>query len=102
MAAQIKLVQAIARIPRNEARARVNAAADMLPRREVNGAPVEPKLPVTATTVADAATEIDLRTAPQPDADALIDLAAPALSEGQLPTESGKHPQDVLTINLPV
>ena len=51
----IKLVQAIARIPRNEARARVNAAADVLPRREVNGAPVEPKLPVTATTVADAA-----------------------------------------------
>jgi hypothetical protein len=74
----------------------------MLPHREVNGAPIEPKLPVTATTVADAATEIDLRTAPQPDADALIDLAARALSEGQLPTESGKHPQDVLTINLPV
>jgi hypothetical protein len=51
----MELVQAIARIPRNEARARVNAAADVLPRREVNGAPVEPKLPVTATTVADAA-----------------------------------------------
>jgi hypothetical protein len=33
----------------------VNAAADVLLRREVNGAPVEPKLPVTATTVADAA-----------------------------------------------
>ncbi|HEV7828709.1 MAG TPA: DUF222 domain-containing protein [Pseudonocardiaceae bacterium] len=45
---------------------------------------------------------MDLRTAPQPDADALIDLAARALSEGQLPTESGKHPQDVLTINPPV
>ena len=100
----IKLVQAIARIPRSEARARVNAAADVLPRQGVNGAPVEPKLPTTATTattVADAATEIDLRTAPQPDADALIDLAARALSEGQLPTESGERPQVVLTISPP-
>jgi hypothetical protein len=56
-------------------------------------------LPLSPT---DAPGRIDLRTAPQPDADALIDLAARALSEGQLPTESGKHPQDVLTINLPV
>ena len=45
--------------------------------------------------------EIDLRTAPQPDADALIDLAARALSEEQLSTEGGERPQVVLTISLP-
>jgi hypothetical protein len=39
----VELVRAIARIPRGEARARVNAAADVLPGRGVNGAPVEPK-----------------------------------------------------------
>ncbi|HEV7828915.1 MAG TPA: hypothetical protein VGP04_08675 [Pseudonocardiaceae bacterium] len=54
-------------------------------------------LPLSPT---DAPGRIDLRTAPQPDA--LIDLAARALSERQLPTESGKRPQDVLTINPPV
>jgi hypothetical protein len=211
----LELVRAIARIPRSEARAGVNAAADVLPRRGVNGAPVEPKLPTTATTataVADAAigaadvavirsvlaripphlgeekraeveaelarhartldasqpailgrrilayldqdgrcpndaaetrrslrfhdrdggyelsgwldreaaeilrcalsplaaprpstdTEIDLRTAAQRDADALVELAARALSEGQFPTEGGERPQVVVTVSLPV
>jgi hypothetical protein len=51
----VELVQAIARIPRSEARARISAAADVLPRRGLNGAPVEPKLPTTAAAVADAA-----------------------------------------------
>jgi hypothetical protein len=55
-------------------------------------------LPLSPT---DAPGRIDLRTAPQPDADALIDLAARALSEGQLPTESGERPQVVLTISPP-
>jgi hypothetical protein len=194
------------------ARAGVNAAADVLPRRGVNGAPVEPKLPTTATAVADAVigaadvaairsvlgripphlgeekraeveaelarhartldasqpailgrrilayldqdgrcpndaaetrrslrfhdrdggyelsgwldgeaaeilrcalsplaaprpstdTEIDLRTAAQRDADALVELAARALSEGQFPTEGGERPQVVVTVSLPV
>jgi uncharacterized protein DUF222 len=51
----VELVRAIARIPRSEAQARVNTAADVLPSRGINGAPVEPKLPTTAAAVADAA-----------------------------------------------
>jgi uncharacterized protein DUF222 len=51
----VKLVRAIARIPRSEARARISAAADVLPGRGVNGAPVAPKLPVTAAAVAEHA-----------------------------------------------
>lgn len=50
-----ELVRAIARIPRSEARARVNSAADVLPSRGIGGAPVEPNLPTTAAAVADAA-----------------------------------------------
>jgi hypothetical protein len=42
-------------IPRSEAWARVHAAADVLPGRGINGAPVEPTLPTTAAAVADAA-----------------------------------------------
>jgi hypothetical protein len=208
----VELVRAIARIPRSEARARISAAADVLPSRGIGGAPVEPKLPVTAAAVAVAAigaadvavirsvlaripphlgeekraeveaelarhartldagqlailgrrilayldqdgrrpndtaetrrslrfhdrdggyeltgwldreaaeilrsalsplaaprpstdTEIDLRTAAQRDADALVDLASRALSEGQLPTEGGERPQVVVTVSLPV
>jgi hypothetical protein len=206
----VELVRAIARIPRSEARARVNAAADVLPGRGINGAPVEPKLPITAAAVADAAigaadvavirsvlaripphldqdrrteveaelarhartldasqlailgrriiayldqdgrrpndtaetrrslrfhdrdggyelagwldreaaeilrcalsplaaprpttdTEVDLRTAAQRDADALVELAQRALSEGELPTEGGERPQIVVTREL--
>ena len=55
-------------------------------------------LPLSPT---DAPGRIDLRTAPQPDADALIDLAARALSEEQLSTEGGERPQVVLTMSLP-
>jgi hypothetical protein len=51
----VELVRAIARIPRSEARARLNAAAEVLPSRGIGGAPVEPKLPTTAAAVADAA-----------------------------------------------
>jgi hypothetical protein len=190
----------------------VNAAADVLPGRGINGAPVEPKLPITAAAVADAAigaadvavirsvlaripphldqdtrteveaelarhartldasqlailgrriiayldqdgrrpndtaetrrslrfhdrdggyelagwldreaaeilrcalsplaaprpttdTEVDLRTAAQRDADALVELAQRALSEGELPTEGGERPQIVVTVSLPV
>jgi hypothetical protein len=47
-------------------------------------------------------TEIDLRTAAQRDADALVELAARALSEGQFPTEGGERPQVVVTVSLPV
>jgi hypothetical protein len=207
----VELVRAIARIPRSEARARVNAAADVLPRRGVNGAPAEPTLPNTAAAVAEAAigaadvavirsvlaripphlgpdtraeveaelarhartldasqlailgrrilayldqdgrrpddapetrrtlrfhdrdggyelsgwldreaaeilrcalsplaaprpttdTEIDLRTGVQRDADALIELAQRALTEGRLPTEGGERPQVVVTVSLP-
>jgi hypothetical protein len=207
-----ELVRAIARIPRSEARARVNAAADVLPSRGVGGAPVEPNLPVTAAAVADAAigaadvavirsilaripphlgehkraeveaelarhartldagqlailgrrilayldqdgrrpndtpetrrslrfhdrdegyelsgwldreaaeilrsalsplaaprpttdTEIDLRTAAQRDADALVELAQRVLNDGELPTEGGERPQVVVTVSLPV
>ncbi|MGH3693012.1 MAG: DUF222 domain-containing protein [Pseudonocardiaceae bacterium] len=51
----IELVRALARVPRGEARARVAAAADVLPGRGVCGAPVEPRLPGTAAAVADHA-----------------------------------------------
>jgi hypothetical protein len=208
----VELVRAIARISRSEARARVNAAADVLPRRGVNGAAGEPKLPTTAAAVAEHAigaadvavirsvlaripphlgadtraeveaelthhartldasqlailgkrilayldqdgrrpsdapetrrslhfhdrdggyqlagwldreaaeilrsalsplaaprpttdTEIDLRTAAQRDADALVELAQRALSDGELPTEGGERPQVVVTVSLPV
>ncbi|HET9117524.1 MAG TPA: DUF222 domain-containing protein [Pseudonocardiaceae bacterium] len=208
----VELVRAITRIPRSEARARVNAAADVLPRQGINGTPVQPRLPSTAAAVADAAigaadvavirsvlarvpahlnqdtraeveaqlarhartldagqlailgrrilahldqdgrrpndapetrrslrfhdrdggyelsgwldreaaeilrsalsplasprpstdTEIDLRTAAHRDADALIELAARALIEGELPTEGGERPQVVVTVSLPV
>jgi hypothetical protein len=208
----VELVRAIARIPRSEARARVNAAADVLPSRGIGGAPVEPKLPTTAAAVADAAigaadvavirsvlaripphlradtraeieaelahhartldagqlgilgkrilayfdqdgrrpndtpetrrslrfherdggyelagwldreaaeilrsalsplaaprpttdTEIDLRTAAQRDADALVELAQRALRDGELPTEGAERPQVVVTVSLPV
>ncbi len=47
-------------------------------------------------------TEVDLRTAAQRDADALVDLASRALSQGELPTEGGERPQVVVTISLPV
>ncbi|MGH3688192.1 MAG: DUF222 domain-containing protein [Pseudonocardiaceae bacterium] len=47
-------------------------------------------------------TEIDLRDAAQRDADALVELAARALREGELPTEGGERPQVVVTVSLPV
>jgi hypothetical protein len=47
-------------------------------------------------------TEIDLRTAAQRDADALVELAQCALTDGELPTEGGERPQVVVTISLPV
>ena len=40
-------------------------------------------------------TEIDLRTTAQRDADALVELAARALNDGELPTEGGERPQVV-------
>ncbi len=51
----VELVRAIARVPRGEARARVDAAATVLPGRGLNGAPVEPTLPATAAAVAENA-----------------------------------------------
>jgi len=45
-------------------------------------------------------TEIDLRTAAQRDADALVDLAQRSLQAGDLPTEGGERPQVVVTISL--
>ncbi|MGH3845266.1 MAG: DUF222 domain-containing protein [Pseudonocardiaceae bacterium] len=207
-----ELVRAIARVSRGEARARVDAAADVLPRLGVNGTPAEPKLPTTAAAVAEQAigaadvavirsvlaripphlgtetraeveaelarhartldagqlmtlgrrilayldqdgrrphdtpetkrrlsfrdrdggyelagwldreaaeilrcalsplaaprpatdNEVDLRDAPQRDADALVELAARALAEGDLPSEGGERPQVVVTVSLPV
>ena len=47
-------------------------------------------------------TEIDLRTAAQRDADALVDLAQRSLSAGDLPTEGGERPQVVVTMSLGV
>jgi hypothetical protein len=206
------LVRAVARVPQGEARARIAAATDVLPSRGLNGAPVEPKLPVTAAAVAEHAigaadvkvvrsilaripphlgaqirteaeaelahhartldagqletlgkrilayldqdgarpkntcdtrrhlcfrdrnggyelagwldreaaeivraalsplaaprpatdTEIDLRTASQRDADALVELAHRALEAGDLPTEGGERPQVVVTVSLAV
>ena len=206
------LVRAVARVPQDEARARIAAATDVLPSRGLNGAPVEPKLPATAAAVAEHAigaadvkvvrsilaripphlgaqirteveaelahhartldagqletlgkrilgyldqdgrrpndtpdtrrhlsfrdrdggyelagwldreaaeivraalsplaaprpvrdTEIDLRTAAQRDADALVELAHRALGAGDLPTEGGERPQVVVTVSLAV
>ncbi|MDQ2789850.1 MAG: DUF222 domain-containing protein, partial [Actinomycetota bacterium] len=47
----IDLVCAVGRVTRGEARARIDAAADVLPTRGVGGAPVEPRLPTTAAAV---------------------------------------------------
>jgi hypothetical protein len=47
-------------------------------------------------------TEVDLRTAAQRDADALVELAQRALTDGELPTEGGERPQVVVTVSLPV
>jgi hypothetical protein len=47
-------------------------------------------------------TEIDLRTAAQRDADALVELAQRALRDGELPTEGAERPQVVVTVSLPV
>ena len=49
------LVRAVARVPLGEARARIAGAADVLPGRGLNGAPVEPKLPATAAAGAEHA-----------------------------------------------
>ena len=208
----MELVRAVSRVSRGEARARISAAADVLPRHGVNGVPVEPKLPATAAAVAEHAigaadvtvirsvlaripphvgddkraeveaelarhartldagqlavlgkrilayldqdgprptdtpetrrwlrfgdrdggvelagwldreaaeivraalsplaaprpttdTEVDLREASQRDADALVELAQRALTEGALPTEGGQRPQVVVTVSLPV
>ncbi|HEY6424228.1 MAG TPA: DUF222 domain-containing protein, partial [Pseudonocardiaceae bacterium] len=49
----VELVRVIARVPRGEARARIAAAAEVLPGRGVSGAPVEPRLPATAAAVAE-------------------------------------------------
>jgi len=51
----VGLVRAIARVPRGKARSRVDAAADVLASRGLGGAPVEPRLPETATAVAEHA-----------------------------------------------
>ncbi len=42
----VELVRAIARVSRNEVRARVDAAAVVLPGHGMGGAPVEPRLPL--------------------------------------------------------
>ncbi|HXT44668.1 MAG TPA: hypothetical protein VN748_11220, partial [Pseudonocardiaceae bacterium] len=47
-ATTVELVRAVARVPRSEARSRVDAAADVLPSRGLGGAPVQPRLPETA------------------------------------------------------
>ena len=205
-----ELVRAIGRIPRSEARSRVDVAADVLPGRGLGGAPLPPRLPETAAAVADHAIgapdvavirsvlaripvhcgaqqrgqveaelarqarildagqlavlgkrmlayldqdgrppkdnpetrrwlrlrdrdggcelagwldreaaeivrsalsplaaprpatkiEVDLRSATQRDADALVELAQRALANGDLPTESGQRPQVVVTVSL--
>ena len=51
----VELVRAVGRVSRGEARARVAAAADVLPGRGVGGALVEPRLPATAAAVAEHA-----------------------------------------------
>jgi len=208
----VELVRAIARVPRGEARSRVDAAADVLPGRGLGAAPAEPRLPQTATAVAEHAigaadvavirsvmarlpahlgveqrvqveeelarqarildasqlavlgkrmlayldqdgrppkdqpetrrhlrfsdrdggyelsgwldreaaeivrsalsplaaprpttdVEVDVRTATQRDADALVELAERALSSGELPAEGGQRPQVVVTVSLSV
>ncbi|MGH3514606.1 MAG: DUF222 domain-containing protein [Pseudonocardiaceae bacterium] len=50
-----ELVRAVGRVSLGEARARIAAAAEVLPSRGLNGAPVEPKLPATAAAVAEHA-----------------------------------------------
>jgi Domain of unknown function (DUF222) len=208
----VELVRAVSRVSRSEARARISAAAEVLPGRGLNGAPMEPKLPATAVAVAEHVigaadvvvirsvlaripahvgdeqraeveaelarhartldagqlavlgkrilayldqdgprpkdtpetrrwlrfgdrdggvelagwldreaaeivraalsplaaprpatdAEVDLRNASQRDADALVELAQRALTEGELPTEGGERPQVVVTVSLPV
>jgi hypothetical protein len=208
----VELVRAVSRVSRGEARARMSAAAEVLPGRGFNGVLVEPKLPATAVAVAEHVigaadvtvirsvlaripahvgdeqraevetelarhartldagqlavlgkrilayldqdgprpkdpvqtrrwlrfgdrdggvelagwldreaaeivrsalsplaaprpstdTEVDLREASQRDADALVELAQRALTEGELPTEGGERPQVVVTVSLPV
>ncbi len=51
----IDLVRAVGRVTRGEARARIDAAADVLPTRGLGGAVVEPRLPATAAAVAEHA-----------------------------------------------
>ncbi|MFZ0121460.1 MAG: DUF222 domain-containing protein [Pseudonocardiaceae bacterium] len=51
----VELVRAVGRVSRGETRARVAAAADVLPGRGVGGALVEPRLPATAAAVAEHA-----------------------------------------------
>ncbi|MGH3889845.1 MAG: DUF222 domain-containing protein [Pseudonocardiaceae bacterium] len=51
----VELVRAVARVSRGEARARLAAAADVLPRRGLGGALVEPRLRATAAAVAEHA-----------------------------------------------
>ncbi|MGH3882628.1 MAG: DUF222 domain-containing protein [Pseudonocardiaceae bacterium] len=51
----VELVRAVARVSRGEARARVSAAADVLPGRGLGGAPVQPRLQATAAAVAEHA-----------------------------------------------
>jgi hypothetical protein len=51
----VELIRAVGRVPLGEPRARVAAAAEVLPSRGLNGAPVEPKLPATAAAVAEHA-----------------------------------------------
>lgn len=51
----VALIQALCRVPRGEARARMAAAADVLPRQGLDGATLPPRLPQTADAVAEAA-----------------------------------------------
>ncbi len=51
----VELVRAVARVSRGEARARIAAAADVLPGRGLGGAPVAPRLAHTAAAVAEHA-----------------------------------------------
>ncbi|MDQ2884107.1 MAG: HNH endonuclease [Actinomycetota bacterium] len=51
----IDLVRAVGRVTRGEARARIAAAADVLPTRGLGGAMVPPRLPATAAAVAEHA-----------------------------------------------
>ncbi|MGH3782067.1 MAG: DUF222 domain-containing protein, partial [Pseudonocardiaceae bacterium] len=51
----IDLVRAVGRVSRGEARARIAAAADVLPTRGLGSAPVPPRLPATAAAVAEHA-----------------------------------------------